>query len=86
MRGHSLPLGRHCPACTRSRIIRRAVVRPEISPPPPAYCTSVTPLNVGQGFVRLETIDGQLALMIAGPITLTLAIAIDQEPDAACAN
>jgi len=36
-------------------------------------------LNVGQHFIRPEAIDGQGALMIAGPFTLTLAVAVDQQ-------
>jgi hypothetical protein len=36
-------------------------------------------LNVGQRVIRLEAIDLQGTLMIARPVSLTLAVAIDEK-------
>src|SRR5690348_775938 len=70
---------RHHPAGAHSLHLLQAVIRSQISPPPTAHGTAATPLNVGQRVIRLEAIDLQGTLMIARPVSLTLAVAIDEK-------
>jgi hypothetical protein len=52
--------------------------RPQIRTSPTASRAAATTLDIAQRFLCAELLDRQLALMMAGPVAFTLAIAIDQ--------
>jgi hypothetical protein len=56
-----------------------AVIRPQIGTSPATGSASATALNVAQRFICLELLNWQRALMIARPIAITLAVAIDEQ-------
>jgi hypothetical protein len=54
-----------------------AVVRPQISTPPSAFCAAATTLKIRKRFLCAELLDWQLTMTKL--IALTLAIAIDKQ-------
>jgi hypothetical protein len=62
-----------------TRCLPHTVVWSKVCPSPATSRASATPLNISQRHSIIEAIDGERSLMMAGPVIVTLAIAIDQE-------